>query len=327
MYHRSEDQYHFWHPLFGSQKKFVYAVHKQSKTIYQISRSIDRSIMPPSSSETFLSSFFDLNGKVALVTGSTSGLGRAMAEVLLQAGCIVFINGRNPERTQKAVNEMIAQLLLKIPIDEQQEDRRRVFAASGDTSNMDAATAIVQEITSQMGALDILVNNAGINLSEEGSFEEQYSSPAQWEKISKVNIEGPMNMSKQALPLLKKSCAGRIINVSSMIGHVGDGGNSLYAMTKGAMLLFTKSLAADVAGKPETRNLTVNSISPGIFMTDMNAKFTKDKETLATVEATIPMRRLGKPKELAGAVLYLASGASSYTMGADILVDGGFVAV
>ena len=123
-----------------------------------------------------------------------------------------------------------------------------------------------------------------------------------------------MNMS---LPLLKASPAGRIINVSSMIGPVGNGQNSLCIITKGAMLLFTKSLAAGMA----------KSVSPGIFMTDMNAKFTQEQEKLATVEKTVPMQRLGKPQELAGAVLYLASDASSDTVGADLLVDGGIVSV
>ncbi|CAJ1954801.1 unnamed protein product [Cylindrotheca closterium] len=267
------------------------------------------------SSEEYLSSFLGLDGKVALVTGSTGGLGRSIAETLLQAGCTVFINGRKLKSTQQAVDE-IAKLV---------EDEGRVFAAAGDTSDVKDTCAIVEEIKSKVGKLDILVNNAGINLPE-APFEEQYS-PDSWGSINKVNIEGPMNMSKETLPLLKKSPAGRIINVSSMIGHVGNGDNSLYCLTKGAMLLFTKSLAADMAGKKDSRNLTVNSVSPGIFMTEMNAKFTEEKEKLASVEATVPMKRLGKPEELAGAVLYLASDASSYTMGADLLVDGGFVAV
>jgi NAD(P)-dependent dehydrogenase (short-subunit alcohol dehydrogenase family) len=267
----------------------------------------------------FLTSFIGLEGKVALVTGSTSGLGRAIAETLLQAGCKVVINGRNPERTQKAVEEILA-----VTGTNDDDASAMVLAAAGDTSDPKAAKAIVEKIQSKHGRLDILVNNAGINLPE-GSFEDQYSSE-QWEKISRVNIQGPMNLSHAALALLKKSPAGRLINVSSMIGHVGDAKNPLYTMTKSAILTFTKSLAVDLAGKPDSQNMTVNSISPGVFSTDMNAKFIQDPEALAKVENSIPMRRLGQPKELAGAVLYLASDAASYTMGSDILVDGGFVA-
>ena len=202
----------------------------------------------------------------------------------------------------------------------------KVFAAAGDTSDPAAAKAIVDKINSTFGRLDMLVNNAGINLPE-GSFQEQYS-PENWQKISRVNMEGPMNMTHEALHLIKTSSpSGRIINVSSMIGHVGDARNPLYTMTKASMLMFTKSLAVDLARNPDSQHVTVNSISPGIFETEMNSKFTSDEQALKDVESGIPMKRLGQPKELAGAVLYLASDAASYTTGTDILVDGGFVAV
>eukprot|EP00980_Cylindrotheca_fusiformis_P008743 scaffold1869_cov122-Cylindrotheca_fusiformis.AAC.5 len=268
------------------------------------------------SSNAFLGTFLGLEGKVALITGSTGGLGRAMAEVLLQAGCKVVVNGRNEERTQKAADDIAACLSI---------DKSLILAAAGDTSDPEKAKAIIDKIRSTYDRLDILVNNAGINLPE-GSFSDQYS-PENWDKISSVNMKGPMNMCHEALPLIKASPAGRIINVASMIGHVGDAKNPLYTMTKAAMVMFTKSLAADMAGKEDSSRMTVNSISPGVFSTDMNAKFTEDPDALAKVESGIPMRRLGQPKELAGAVLYLASDAASYTTGGDIVVDGGFVAV
>ena len=186
---------------------------------------------PSADSDSFLSSFLGYDGKVALVTGSTSGLGRAIAETLLQAGCrAVVINGRDEEKTQKAADDIASSLNLN--------DDSSVFAAAGDTSDPAAAKNIVEKINSKFGRLDILVNNAGINLPE-GSFLEQYS-PENWQKISRVNIEGPMNMSHEALPLIKTSSpSGRIINVSSMIGHVGDAKNPLYTMTKASILMFT----------------------------------------------------------------------------------------
>lgn len=269
-----------------------------------------------SSSAAFLSRYLGLEGKTALVTGSTSGLGRGIAEVLLQAGCKVVVNGRSEDRTQKAADDIATSLNL---------EKSMVLAAAGDTSDPDASKAIVQEIQKTYGHLDILVNNAGINLPE-GSFHDQYSAE-NWEKISKVNMQGPMNMIHAALPLIKESPSGRIINVSSIIAHVGDARNPLYTMTKAGIKILTKSLAADLAGKDDSKNVTVNSVSPGVFNTEMNDKFTSDDDARAQVESGIPMRRLGDPKELAGAVLYLASDAASYTTGSDILVDGGFVAV
>eukprot|EP00980_Cylindrotheca_fusiformis_P008744 scaffold1869_cov122-Cylindrotheca_fusiformis.AAC.6 len=268
------------------------------------------------SSNAFLGSYLGLEGKVALVTGSTSGLGRAMAEVLVQAGCKVVVNGRDEERTQKAADDMAACLSI---------DKSQILAAAGDTSNPEKAKAIIDKIRSTYDRLDILVNSAGINLPE-GSFREQYS-PENWDKISSVNMKGAMNMCDEALPLIKASPAGRIINVASMIGHVGDAKNPLYSMTKASLLILTKSLAADMAGKEDSSNMTVNSISPGVISTKMNSKFTEDPDALAEVESGIPMRRLGQPKEVAGAILFLASDAASYITGLDIRIDGGFVAV
>jgi 3-oxoacyl-[acyl-carrier protein] reductase len=213
-----------------------------------------------SSATSFLESFLGLNGKVALVTGSTAGLGRAIVETLCQAGCKVVVNGRYEERTEKAAKEIIEKFSLNTP--------NRVVAIHGDTSDPEQAKAIVKKIQETFGGLDILVNNAGINLPE-ASFEEQYT-PDQWQKINKVNLMGPMNMVKSALPLLKQSTAGRIVNVASMIAHVGSPKNPLYTMTKSAMVIFTKSLAADLAGNTK---ITVNSISPGVFATDMNVSY------------------------------------------------------
>ena len=289
------------------------------------------------SSGAFLQSFLGLQGKVALVTGSTSGLGRAMAVTLCAAGCHVVVNGaRDPERTARAARDIAAHCHVDDVGggDDATVDPTtsfpRVLAAHGDASKPEQAAAVVEAIRSTFdGRLDILVNNAGINLPED-IFEIQYNHES-WQKLNAVNLEGPMNMTQAALPLLKSSTSPRIINVSSMIGHAGSPTNTLYTMTKAAIQLFTKSLAAQLANEPGTKNgnvITVNSVSPGIFDTDMNAKFTLGpEESLKAVENGIPMRRLGKPQEVTGAVLYLASEAASYTTGTDIVVDGGYLAV
>mmetsp|Transcript_27591 Transcript_27591/g.48944 ORF Transcript_27591/g.48944 Transcript_27591/m.48944 type:complete len:280 (-) Transcript_27591:498-1337(-) len=277
-----------------------------------------------SSSGEFLQSFLGLDGKVALVTGSTAGLGRAIAETLCQAGCIVVINGRNLERTANAAKDIATKC--------QKEFGKDVIPIHGDTSDSSQAQTIVETIRTEVGRLDILVNNAGINLPE-APFEEQYGTAGAWDKICKVNINGPMNMTHAALPLIKEtSSAGRIINVSSMIGHVGSPTNPLYCMTKAAMLSFTQSLALDLAKtktnpQEPTSAITVNSVSPGAFITDMNAKFSDDLEAKNAIESAIPMGRMGLPSELAGSVLFLASNSSSYMTGGDIVVDGGYVAI
>ena len=189
-------------------------------------------LIMPSSSGEFLQAFLGLEGKVALVTGSTAGLGRAIAETLCQAGCIVIINGRNLERTANAAKDIAEQC--------QKEFGKDVVPIHGDTSDTSQAQTIVETIRTKLGRLDVLVNNAGINLPE-APFEEQYGTPGSWDKICQVNINGPMNMTHAALPLIKEtSSSGRIINVSSMIGHVGSPTNPLYCMTKAAMVRHTK---------------------------------------------------------------------------------------
>jgi NAD(P)-dependent dehydrogenase (short-subunit alcohol dehydrogenase family) len=261
----------------------------------------------------FLQSMLGLEQRVAIVTGSTGGLGRSIVETLAQMGCRVVVNGRHEEKTAKAAQDIVNTYGL---------NSANILAAHGDTSDPDQARAIIQKVRDEFGSLDILINNAGINL-EEGTFEEQYT-PEQWDKIQKVNICGPMNMVHASLPLLKKSDAGRIINMSSMIAHVGSPTNPLYSMTKSAMLIFTKSLAVDLAGNS---NIRVNSISPGIFRTEMNAKFTDDKDKLKETEDGVPVKRLGEADELASIVAMVVSKAGAYMTGADIIVDGGVTAV
>ena len=142
------------------------------------------------------------------------------------------------------------------------------------------------------------------------------------------NVNSSRNLTKAALPFLKLSPAGRIINLSSIGGHVGLNHNVLYSMTKASMLLFTQSLAAELASATgPTSRITVNSVSPGVFATPMNAKFEEGNPAREEILRHIPVGRLGQPEELVGVVLYLASGAASYTTGADFKVDGGYCAV
>lgn len=243
------------------------------------------------------------------MTGSTGGLGRAVAEALFLSGVTVIVNGRDDNRTQKAVDDIYVKL----------ERSSGLLAVGGDMSKPEDAQKIVDATIAKFGKLDIIVNNAGINI-DEAPFEQQ--SAEDWAKMSSVNLGGPLNLIRCALPYLRASKQGRIINLSSIGGHVGLPHNSLYTMTKGGVRVFTKSLAAELA----TTSVTCNSISPGVFQTPMNVKF-EDAEAQKEVVKSIPMGRMGTPTELVGAVLYLASDCASYTTGTDILVDGGYTSV
>ncbi len=293
-----------------------------------------------SDTSAFLDSLFGLQGRVAIVSGSTGGLGQAIALVLFQAGGYVVINGRTQTRTVLSREE----IYLKT------SRTSGLLAVEGDVSSPADAKYVVDQTIAEFGRIDIVVNNAGVNLPEK-PFEA--SSPEDWECLSTANISGPINLTKAALPYLKQSPAGRIINVSSIAGHVGMPCNTLYSMTKAAMLLFTKSLSMELlqmasqyphATHNNTLNaprhtpngfhhhhsdchITVNSISPGVFATPMNAKFELGTSARAEILRHIPMGRLGEAHELVGIVVYLASSASAYTTGADFVVDGGYCAV
>eukprot|EP00429_Kryptoperidinium_foliaceum_P087874 CAMPEP_0176184338 /NCGR_PEP_ID=MMETSP0121_2-20121125/765_1 /TAXON_ID=160619 /ORGANISM="Kryptoperidinium foliaceum, Strain CCMP 1326" /LENGTH=265 /DNA_ID=CAMNT_0017522713 /DNA_START=13 /DNA_END=810 /DNA_ORIENTATION=- len=260
------------------------------------------------SNNDFINQMFGLQGKVAIVTGSTGGLGYAMAKSLLQSGATVVINGRTEDRIIASRDSLYAET----------GKTSGVIGIRGDMSILEDAKTLVEKTIEATGRIDIIVNNAGINLTE-GPFER--STLADWQKISAVNCGGPINLTNAALPYLKQSPAGRVINLTSIGAHTGLPNNTLYTMTKGAMLMFTKSLASELGNT----NVRVNSISPGVFTTPMNAKFSEDTAKQDAVVQQIPMGRMGLPGELGGIVVYLASEAATYTHGADFSVDGGFL--
>lgn len=240
----------------------------------------------------------DLSGKTALVTGSTRGIGRAIAEGLVKAGAKVVVCGREPTKAAAVAQEIGAALGVGLDV--------------GDAASIEAA---VDQVTKTLGGVDILVNNAGITkdnllirLDDE-----------QWDAVLDANLKGAFRTVKACLKGMMKKRAGRIINITSVVGLMGNKGQANYAASKAGLVGFTKSVAKEYA----TRGITANCVAPGYIETDMTAAL--PEEARAALFQHIPLERLGRPEDIAGAVLYLSSDLASYVTGQVLVVDGGMV--
>lgn len=244
---------------------------------------------------------WDLTGKTALVTGASRGIGRAIAVALAEAGADVAVNYAGSEaaaaETAKAVEALGRKAVM-------------IKANVGKAAEFDA---MVQSVLESFGKLDILVNNAGItrdNLIMRMKEEE-------FDEVIETNLKGVFNGIKAVTRSMMKQRSGRIINISSVVGSLGNAGQANYVAAKAGVIGLTKSAARELA----SRGITVNAVAPGFIGTDMTDKLPADmKEKL---EKEIPLGRIGRPEEIASAVLYLASDASSYMTGQTIHVDGG----
>lgn len=252
---------------------------------------------------TALPPSLSLAERVALVTGASRGIGRAIATTLAARGATVAVNYARSEAAAKAV------------CDEIREAGGQAFAIGFDVADEDAVNAGVKQIVGEQGRLDILVNNAGISV--DALLMRAKSDDLR--RLLAVNLEGAFMCSKAAARyLLKARSAGRVINVSSVVGETGNGGQSMYAATKSGLLGLTKSLAQELAA----RGVTVNAVTPGFIETDMtDAALNGDaREQLM---AKIPLGRIGTPTEVAEAVAWLASDAAGYVTGHVLRVNGG----
>jgi 3-oxoacyl-[acyl-carrier protein] reductase len=246
----------------------------------------------------------DLSGKTALVTGGSRGIGRAACLLLARAGCRVAVNYK--------LESPSAQLV----VEEIESAGGEAFALSADVSRAEEAEMLVAETRDRFGSLDILVNNAGI--WKRSPIEEM--SDLEWAEMLAVNLTGAFHCIRAAVPIMKESGAGRIINVSSTAGQRGEAFHSHYAATKGALISLTKSLAVELA----PFGITVNCVAPGWTVTDMTSGALLGPER-DRILGSIPLGRAARPEEIAGAIVFLASDLASYVTGEVLNVNGGSV--
>lgn len=249
---------------------------------------------------------FSLEGKVALVTGASKGLGYDMAQTLAAAGAKVAITSRHLDEVQEAAARIAA------------ETGVQTLALQADAGQAAEVDAMVEKTIAELGQLDILVNNAGINIH---SFVHEQSEE-DWNKVLQIDLNGPMLCTRAAARHMIPRRSGRIINISSILGLVGYPKRGPYCAAKGALINLTKCYAVELA----EHQITVNCVCPGPFDTPMTKGLVQGP-VREDFTRRIPMGRWGDPKELVGAVLYFASDAAAFTTGAILTVDGGWTAI
>ena len=240
---------------------------------------------------------FDLEGKKALITGASGGIGKEIAKVLIEHNAEVCISGRNHEELN-ALKKSLG---------------KKCHVVTCDLSKKDEIIELIKKADEFMGYIDILVNNAGI--TKDNIFLRM--SENEWEDVLNVNLNSTFNILKLITKGMVKRKYGRIINISSVVGVTGGAGQVNYSASKAGLIGLTKSLSQEIA----TRNITVNCIAPGFIETPMTEKL--DDQRKDAILNSIPMNRIGTPKDLSSAIIFLASQESSYITGQTLHINGG----
>jgi NAD(P)-dependent dehydrogenase (short-subunit alcohol dehydrogenase family) len=249
-----------------------------------------------------------LHGKVAIVTGAGTGIGRAIATAFVREGAHVAIVGRREEKLNELVRELGSEQL---------------FAMAGDITDRDFVHRLVDDTADWFGDVNVLVNNAGILRG--GTIET--NTEDDWDRVFNVNVRGVWLLCREVLPYMRKAGGGSIINISSVVGVVGARNRAAYSASKGAVTVLTKSMALDHA--PD--KVRVNCICPGYVHTELTETFERDlpnlEEYLAYRKSQQPIGRFGAPDDIAPMAVYLASDESAWVTGSAMMVDGGYTAV
>lgn len=246
----------------------------------------------------------DLTGRVAIVTGASSGLGWRFAQVLHEAGATVVLAGRRAERLEELHG--LLERSLAVPCDIVDAEQR------GD---------LVRAAVAAFGSVDVLVNNAGVSGASVPAHELPWE---RWNQTLSVNLSGLFGLTQHVARQMLQQCRGSIINIGSVFGLVGNAPvmDAAYAATKGALVNLTRELALEWA----TGGVRVNTIAPGWFPTEMTADMTEDEASQRYIRRSCPMQRMGREEELDGALLFFASDGSSYCTGQTLAIDGGWTA-
>ena len=249
--------------------------------------------------------FFNLKGKVAIVTGGNGGIGKGIARGLAWTGCAIVIAARNQKKTEEAVRDI------------RQEFGVQVQGIEVNVREEASIKAMVEKTVNHFGKVDILVNNAGTNIRK---FPQEYSI-REWDEILEINLRSVFLCSKAVYPAMKKMGGGKIINIGSMTSVMGGGKLAPYGASKGGILQLSRSLAVAWAQD----NIQVNAILPGWISTDLTIQARKDIAGLHEhVISRTPAGRWGEPDDLIGAAIFLASPSSDFVTGIALPVDGGF---